>query len=32
LIDKKEIKELLLKRAHDAVTKRNQQQKYTHPT
>ena len=32
LIDKKEIKELLLKRAHDAVTKRNQQQKNTHPT
>jgi hypothetical protein len=32
LIDKKEIKELLLKRVHDAVTKRNQQQKNTHAT
>ena len=32
LIDKKEIKELLLKRAHDAVTKQNQQQKNKHAT
>ena len=32
LIDKKEIKELLLKRAHDAVTKQNQQQKKTRAT
>ena len=30
LIDKKEIKELLLKRAHDTVTKQNQQQKRIH--
>ncbi len=30
LIDKKEIKELLIRRAHDAVTKRNQQQKNAH--
>ncbi len=32
LIDKKEIKELLLKRAHDVVTKQNQQQKNTRAT
>ena len=32
LIDKKEIKELLLKRAHDVVTKQNQQQKNPHAT
>ena len=32
LIDKKEIKELLLKRAHDVVTKQNQQLKNPHAT
>ena len=32
LIDKKEIKELLLTRAHGVVTKQNQQQKNKHAT